>query len=261
MRDRTSSRVFVLSVVFAAVSAATTGCNQLPVDPTQVDPGGGGTPSGPGPSPTPTSTASPTPTSAPSPAPSSSPAPSGGAYSCVSSDADRQCIGLKLVSYEDSAGKSSVPRAAAETLVEKMNAIWGTCNIAFQLEDYETVDPTVTGLTYGAGSQNELTDIRKEFGNKSTFLVVVTGPWSGKTIAWTTMPGGNPLGTIVDKDYGQNPMTVGHELGHYMGLYHISNSSNLMNPYIGSNTSGLSSSQCSIARDTNTQYWKNMLRH
>jgi hypothetical protein len=74
------------------------------------------------------------------------------------------------------------------------------------------------------------------------------------------MPGSGPFGVVVEEDYGHNAYTVGHEIGHYMGLYHYNSSTNLMNPYIGSNTSGLTQNQCDIARDTNTEEWGAMLR-
>ncbi|MGK5085236.1 matrixin family metalloprotease [Bdellovibrionota bacterium FG-1] len=195
------------------------------------------------------------------PAPTPSGSPIGQKESvCVSSDPNHICLGLKLVSYMDALGVPTVNRADATSLVGEMNQIWSACNIAFQLDEYEAVDPTVSGLSYGSQSESELYDIRKIYGDAVTMLVTVTGPWVGKTIAWTTMPGGGPFGTIVEAQYGHNPMTVGHELGHYQGLYHIKNSTNLMSPYIGSNTSGLTVSQCDIARQTDEQDWQAMMR-
>jgi hypothetical protein len=171
------------------------------------------------------------------------------------------CLGLKLVAYVDnSTGIPTINEADTQTLVSQINSVWSKCNIAFQLEDYEAVDPTRYGLSYGSDSEYELNDIRERFSTNDTFFVAVTGPWYGSTIAWTSMPGGGPFGTIVEQDYGHNAYTVGHELGHYMGLYHISNSTNLMNPYIGSNTSGLTQSQCDIARETNIEEWSAMRR-
>jgi hypothetical protein len=267
-----SSQSLVVFIVSGLMAAAVSGCNQLPGEPSigsvPIDSGtstgvpanntGGGSNTVPLPIPTPTRTPTPVPTVTPTPVPTVTP-PS--ATQCVSTDANHMCIGLKLVTYKDSSGTPTVNSAAAVTLVNGINKIWSACNIAFQMEQYDPVDPTTVGMSYGSGSENELTSIRQQYSDQTTMLVTVTGPWTGKTIAWTAMPGGGPFGTIVDSQYGQNPMTVGHELGHYMGLYHISDSSNLMNPYIGSDTSALNTSQCNTARQTNTSYWQRMLRH
>ena len=251
-------------VVVSALTSALTGCTydgsglpNLPLDPNS-------TPSTtPAPNPVPSSAPSviPTPKVSPSPTPKPSPSTTTGFASCVSDDVNHQCLGVKIVSYKDSVGTPSLSQSEAVKMIAGVNDVWSPCNIAFQIDEYEAVTPGAMGLTYGAGSQSELGSIRREFGSNSMFLLTVTGPWSGSTIAWTTMPGGSgPFGTIVESDYGDNAFTVGHEFGHYMGLYHISNSSNLMNPYIGSNTQGLSTSQCSIARSTNLADWRVMFR-
>jgi hypothetical protein len=196
------------------------------------------------------------PTSTPSPSPTTS------ADTCVSTDPDRICLGLKLVSYVDrSTGKATIDETGARTLASQINDVWNHCDIGFQLEIYQAADPLDYGLDYGSASESELSSIRSEFKDPSRMLVVVTGPWTGSTIAWTNMPGSSLLGTIVDQQYGHNPFTVGHELGHYQGLYHVSDNANLMNPYIGTNTSGLTTSQCNTARSTDQEYWAAMMRY
>jgi hypothetical protein len=156
---------------------------------------------------------------------------------------------------------ATITEANAITLVTGMNTVWSQCNIGFQLEDYETVDPTTKGLAYSPDWENDGDTIRKAFDNSTEFLVVAVGPWSDATIAVTEMPGAGVYGTLVDSQYATNPLTVGHELGHYMGLYHVSDTTNLMNPYIGANTRTLTASQCATAKSTNTQYWKAMMRY
>ncbi len=256
MREKKKGAPALVGSLFCLL--ALSACRPSGVDPGDV--GGGSTDPGPAPTSTPRPTPTATPTSTPIPTPTPTSTPPVDARSCISSDPDHQCLGLKLVSYQDQFGTPTLSRGDTDIMVGQMNTIWSTCNIGFQLEEYESVDPTVVGLSYGAASENELTSIRKEFSDRSTFLVAVTGPWTGRTIAWTVMPGSGPFGTVVEKDYGRNAMTVGHELGHYMGLYHLSSSSNLMNAYIGSNTSGLTDSQCEIARQTNFSNWRSMLR-
>ncbi len=183
-----------------------------------------------------------------------------GLPSCVTTDLNHQCIGLKIESYENSSGVL-LPEADASTLVIGMNSIWSTCNIGFQLEKYESVDPTTRGLAFNSDWQNDGSQVRSAFAESDKFLVVVVGALTGSTIAVTEMPGGGPYGTLVESLFARNPMTVGHELGHYMGLYHVTDDTNLMNPYIGPNTSSLTSSQCQTARATNTANWPQMMRN
>jgi hypothetical protein len=201
----------------------------------------------------------------PSPSPSGdSPDPtnsgSNPSRTCQSNDPDYQCIGLKMVSYEDNQGSTVLSEEEARTLTEELNVVWSPCKIGFQLEQYERAKPVEFGLSMNPNWRSEGSRIRSAFDDKKTMLVVSVGEFAASTIAVTQMPGSGPHGTLVESRYAKNRLTVGHELGHYMGLYHIRNTSNLMNPYIGPKTELLSESQCSIARSTNLRYWTQMMR-
>jgi hypothetical protein len=188
--------------------------------------------------------------------------PSGIGSSCVSTtDPDHQCIGVKIVAYTDSSGKASLSESQAATLITGINSIWAACNVAFQIDEYQTIDPTTVGLSYGAASENELTQIRSRFSDNKTFLLAATGPWNTATIAWTEMPGGAPYGSVVDSDYATSNVAVAHEFGHYMGLDHDPSTGNVMYYIVYDTDTNVSSSQCSTVRQTNTQYWQNMLRN
>lgn len=184
--------------------------------------------------------------------------PKGG---CVSSDPNHMCIGLKVVSYKDTGGEEVLSRSEAVGLVNGINEIWKTCNIAFQLDEYVAVDPADYGLSFGSGAQSQTGSIRQAFSNGDTFLVVVTGSWNSSYIAWTAMPGSSPYGVVATSEFGSDPITIGHELGHYQGLDHSDSSSNLLYPYISSATQNLTASQCESARQVNLSYWKAMLRY
>jgi hypothetical protein len=211
--------------------------------------------------PTPVAVATPIPTAAP--VASATPAPVSGATltpTCTSSDPAHLCIGLKLVSYSQN-GSPSLTEAQAIALVNGINQVWNQCNIAFQLEKYVSVDPTTLNLEYNTDWKANAGNVRAAFNENNSFLVVAVGSLSGATIAVTEMPGGGPYGTLVEQEFATNPLTVGHELGHYQGLYHVSDTTNLMDPYIGPNTSGLSTSQCAIAHTTDAAYWQAMMRY
>jgi len=180
--------------------------------------------------------------------------------SCESSNPEVQCIGLKIVSFQNGDGIPVLKESEALKLVSEMNQVWKTCNISFQLEKYESVQPESQGLPYSPDWKRDSTAIRARFDEDNRFLIVAVGPWTNATIAVAQMPGNGPFGVLVCEKYAKNAYTVGHELGHYQGLYHLRNTKNLMNAYIGPFTSGLTSAQCSFARKTNLKYWAKMLR-
>ncbi|NDG84041.1 MAG: hypothetical protein EBX52_03260 [Proteobacteria bacterium] len=196
-----------------------------------------------------------TPASTPEPAPPPASAP----QSCKDTDPESQCIGLRIVSY-DNGNETVLPYADALALVVELNRVWTQCKIGFELSSYEHVDPVTRGLSINPNWRSEGSQIRAAFNDQKSFLVVAVGNFAASTIAVTEMPGYGPYGTLVESGYASNPLTVGHELGHYMGLYHVRNSSNLMNPYIGPHTEQLSPSQCSIARSKNAQFWVSLLK-
>lgn len=259
-------KINVSAVVSLLLIAALTGCEG--VDSTQASSLADATT----PDETPTSAPSTTPTppaqedsnsdTAPPESPPQTPPPmTSGFTKCTSNDPNKMCLGVKIVAYKNSKGAPTITQSEVEKTMTKVNDVWKICNIAFQVEEYKAIYPSAYGLAYGAESEKQTTAIRREFSDNSSFLVAVTGPWTGPTIAWTEMPGYPPFGTIVEADYGDNAFTVGHEIGHYMGLYHIENTSNLMNPFIGPNTKGLTTSQCNTARNVNNKHWGNMFRH
>jgi hypothetical protein len=179
---------------------------------------------------------------------------------CESDDPDFQCIGLKVVSFEDQGNHPVLKEVETLKLVSEMNDVWKPCKIGFQLEKYESLQPESQGLPYSPDWKRDSDTIRARFDENNRFLIVAVGPWTNATIAVAQMPGNGPHGVLVSEKYAKNALTVGHELGHYQGLYHLRNRRNLMNSYIGPNTSGLGTAQCSFARKTNLRYWQKMLR-
>lgn len=184
--------------------------------------------------------------------------------SCLSSDPQKLCLAVHFVTYKDSAGTAAANAEQAATIIHTMNQLWGACNIGFQIETYEQVDPVQYGLSYGAQSQNELTSVRKTFNTRSDeLLAVTTGPWGTSVNAWTAMPGSAPYGAVMEKSivtYG-NGIIYAHEFGHYLGLDHVSDTSDLMDAIIYTSSTKLTSSQCQDARDTANSYWTAMLRN
>ena len=199
------------------------------------------------------------PSSGAGPAPTPFPAPSPGI--CENPGPDEQCLALKIVAYQLPSQDPTLTQIQAEAVVVGINRVWKPCGLGFSLERFEVVDPGAFKLNYSPDWRSESEQIRTLFRDDTRFLVVAVGPWSQATIAVTQMPGVGPYGVLVEKDYASNPLTVGHELGHYMGLYHYRDTSNLMNPYIGSSTEGLTSGQCGIAPNTNQKTWPAMFRN
>ena len=186
---------------------------------------------------------------------------------CHTTDPEHFCLALKYVVYKDAAGTPVVSQSAALNNLKDINSIWSQCNVAFQIDDFEDVQPTDQGFTYNTSSFGGLDDIRSAYGNSSTLLVVTTGKWNrtgtlGNTgaNAWTNMPGGITSGVILEGPVGNYGTIIAHELGHYLNLDHVADQSDVMNPIIYSGSTGLSQSQCTDARAAIKGFWEKMVR-
>ncbi|MBC7692966.1 MAG: matrixin family metalloprotease [Methylotenera sp.] len=186
---------------------------------------------------------------------------------CHSTDSSKLCLALKYTVYTHPDGTPVVSRSEAIANVQGLNKLWASCNIAFQMDELADVDPVNSGLTFATANNSELDKIRSAYENNSTLLVVTTGNWNrsgslGSTgaNAWTNMPGNYRSGSILEAAVGTFYPIIAHEIGHYLNLDHVSDSSNLMNPVIYGSSTGLTAGQCSAARSAAQSYWKSMLR-
>lgn len=187
--------------------------------------------------------------------------------SCVTGDPDHLCFGLKYVVYVDSSGNSIISRDAIINDVTVVDLIWSQCNLGFQIDQLELADPNQFGLNFSPANDSELDQARSAFAASDLMLVITTGTWNrsgtlGSTgaNAWTNMPGSYAMGVVMEQPVGGYPNIIAHELGHYLNLGHVSNSSNVMNPIIYSNSTGLSADQCASARAAAHYWWINMIR-
>ena len=172
------------------------------------------------------------------------------------SDASHVCLALKYVTYRyPASGNPVVSESDAIENVRAVNQLWGTCGVAFEIEQYAAVDPAEYGLAFETASYAELDGVRSAFAEPNELLIVTTGTWDrsgtlGRTAsnAWTTMPGGAAQGTVLEEPVGVYGNLIGHELGHYLNLLHVSDDADLMNPVVYSGSVALSAQQCATVR-------------
>ncbi len=183
---------------------------------------------------------------------------------CDRSNPDNICVGLKYVVYKDSTGQATLSQSEVNELVKGVNAIWATCKISFAVDQYLAANPADYQLNYQPSTMGELTSIRNAFQPDRSFLVVSTGTWNRAggiyANAWTSMPGSYPYGVVIERPVNSNINMIAHELGHYLSLDHVQNSSYMMNPTIYASSQYISASECQAARDTAVGYWTKMLR-
>jgi hypothetical protein len=187
--------------------------------------------------------------------------------SCSSGDSHHMCLSLKYVVYSDSTGAPVTTQSQTLANLAAINQIWSQCDVGFQIQEYLPADSTQYGLEFNPANTSELDTIREAFSDANTLLVVTTGTWNrsgtlGTTgaNAWTNMPGDSLSGSILEEPMGNFPNIIAHELGHYLNLPHVKNTSNLMTPLISPTSTGLAMNQCSAARQAAAYYWPAM-RH
>lgn len=187
--------------------------------------------------------------------------------SCHSSDPNRLCLAVKYAVFAEAGQAPSISSGQAAAAIRTVNGVWSKCNVAFQLENFAVVNPAGDGVRFNIGNYTELDQVRTHYGSEKMLLVALTGAWDRKgslgdsgANAWTSMPGGPPYGAVIENTVGTFANIVGHELGHYLNLYHRPDTANLMNPIIYSASTALTGEQCQTARDTAKSTWAAMLR-
>lgn len=193
--------------------------------------------------------------------------PRTGSASCSGLGEDHSCLALRIVSFADGAGRAVVDRTQAEANVSEINALWQACGIQFVLESYQQVAPVEVGLAYSPGQFVELDVIRGNFAAEGQVLIVATGPWAmGSPLrayganAWSTGPVASAPGTVVESSMAQFANLLAHELGHSLGLGHVNDARDVMNPVVYFQSTSLYADQCALARDSLTQFWGAALR-
>lgn len=187
---------------------------------------------------------------------------------CQRRDPNHLCLAVNYVVYANSLGKPIVTPQEAAANIKEINKVWNQCNLGFQIEKFQTINPSQVGLKFHTADSSELDEIRNaKYADGNSLLVVTTGKWDrsgslGSTgaNAWTAMPGSGPYGAVLEASVGSFANIIAHELGHYIGLDHVSDSNDLMNPIIYDNSTELTKDQCENARNTIAQYWSNHLR-
>jgi hypothetical protein len=185
---------------------------------------------------------------------------------CHSSNASKSCLALKTVQYtQNGVAVSNASTALANLQV--MNTIWAPCNISYMIEDFEQLDPSQYGLPFNPSNTTDMDSIRQAFQNTNQFLQVTTGTWNrsgtlgqNTANAWTAMPGGYPVGSVFEQPVAYFGNIYAHEVGHYLDLYHVPDTTDVMNATIYYSSTILTSDQCSTAQAAIQQYWSAMLR-
>jgi hypothetical protein len=189
-----------------------------------------------------------------------------GKSSCHSADPTMSCIALKTVQYTQNGNAVSTASAAIAN-VQTMNTIWAPCNISYMIEDFEQLDPNQYGLNFNPSDMTEMDNIRQALQNTNQLLQVTTGTWNrsgtlgqNTANAWTAMPGGFPVGSVFEQSVAYFGNIYAHEVGHYLDLYHVPDTSDVMNATIFYSSTQLTAAQCSTAKLAIQAYWPAMLR-
>ncbi len=185
---------------------------------------------------------------------------------CQSDRPGTLCLNLKFVEYKNDSESARKARSDARKIINEVNKVWEPCRIQFKMKHFAWVDPKKYRLPQTTSHLSELHPIRDAFADGRNLLLVITDNWNrrgslGQTFAnaWTSFPGDNHEGAIIERKAKHDPNLSAHELGHYLGLDHERDYQNLMNPVVHYNSQGLTENQCTVARITAEKYWKDRL--
>lgn len=175
-------------------------------------------------------------------------------------------IAVKYIALKDTAGAADSPaRADVETMLAKVSSVWAQCDIAFFLAKYETAVADDYGIDMTPSSFSALREVRQVFDDGTYALVArvndfVNSSELGTSNAYSTMPGSEPEGIVVEKVSQTSHMLMAHEFGHLIGGLGHTTGTNLMNHFVSPSNTPLTSSQCAKARATIESYHSRWLR-
>jgi hypothetical protein len=173
----------------------------------------------------------------------------------ASASSDTVTMAVRVVGLQDSSGKTTLNQDTATKLLSDVSGMYAKagCPIQFKLESFTPVSPKDKGLQYNTSDMGELDKYRAAFDDGKSMLIVDTGAWDASmhpANAWTAMPGESKMGAIFEESVADFYQIVGHELGHYLGLDHVDDPTNMMNPVIGDNSTHITADQCSTMQQT-----------
>jgi hypothetical protein len=186
---------------------------------------------------------------------------------CKSLDSQTQCLGLKVVTYQDDITQNPLTTAEAQKNLDTINQLWGACNIQFTIDTFLEANPQEVGLSRSPAQTGELSAIRKTFEDPNNLLLVVTENWDrsgtlGATSAnaWATLPGTFPSGIVMETGVATFGNIIAHELGHLLGLDHSNIKTDLMSPVIYDDSTQLPEPSCQTAQSVIREFWSQALR-
>jgi hypothetical protein len=172
-------------------------------------------------------------------------------------------IAANFVALKPDANTAASPtQAEATTLFQNISAVWSQCDIQIVVEEYSSPVASDVGLAYNPANQSQLEDDRTKFDDGKHALYVKTGTWdrSGDLGAdgsngWSTLPPSTPEGTVFEEPVDQNVLLLAHESGHLIGgLGHVTDTTNLMDHFVTTDTKLLTPDQCAQMRAAIQQY-------
>ncbi len=178
--------------------------------------------------------------------------------------ADVITLAARYVAVREDDSDNSVPtHDDAQTLMTNVSAVWSQCNVRFILDEYLSPVADGTKLLFNPANQSELDALRAAYDDGTHIVYIATGKWNRKggdlgndgSNGWSTVPGMNPQGTVIEARVAKNTLLVSHETGHlFGGLLHVNGSDQLMNHFVTPQTTRLSQSECKDARATVQKY-------
>lgn len=174
-------------------------------------------------------------------------------------------VGIKYVALKASETSTIPAKSDIETMLAKASQLWAQCDIGFYLAKYENFLASTYGVNLNPASFAALRTTRAAFDDGMYGLIARVENFNdsselGTSNAYSTMPGTEPEGIVVERVSQTSSMLLSHELGHLVGGLDHTTGTNLMNHFVSAANTTLTAAQCEAARNTIRNYHSRWLR-